>query len=304
MSFVLTTAFFAAIIRLTMPLVIAAVGEVIAERSGVFNVAIEGLMLIGAFGAVWGAHILGFSAGGILFAMALSLAAGMVVGVLVITLRLDQIVVGIVATILALGVTSYLNDQIFNGRASGAHQLKTVALPLLSDIPGIGPVLFRQNAVVYVGYVLIFATAIWLKRSRGGLLVRATGERPAAVDFSGHNVIRVRYMALGFGALTAGLAGALISLGTGGIFVDDMTAGRGWIALIAVMLGRWNPVGAAAGCVLFGVGDALQFRFQALGYDLPYELFYAVPYLLTLAVLLFASGKTRQPAALTIPYET
>jgi ABC-type uncharacterized transport system permease subunit len=303
MSTILTTAFLAAAIRLTVTIAIAALGEVIVERAGVFNVGIEGLMLIGAFFAVWGGDLLGTAGLGAACAALAGTVAALAIGYAAVTLKLDQIVVGIIFSIFALGFTSFLNDIVFSGRASGAHEMLPVEVPVLSSIPVIGPAFFNQVPVTYLGYVLIGVFAWALYRSRGGLLVRATGESPDAVAFAGHSVARIRYLALCVGGATAGLAGAVISLSTGGIFVDNMTGGRGWIALIAVMLGRWRPGLTIAACALFGVGDALQFRLQAINSDLPLELFFALPYLLTLGVLLTVGGRVRQPAALGVPYE-
>jgi general nucleoside transport system permease protein len=303
MSTILTTAFLAAAIRLTVTIAIAALGEVIVERSGVFNVGIEGLMLIGAFFAVWGADLFGSAGMGAVFATLAGVVAGVGIGYLAVTLRLDQIVVGIIFTIFALGLTSFLNDIVFSGRASGAHEMLPFEVPLLGSIPVLGPALFDQVPLTYVGYVLLGAFAWGLYRSRAGLLVRASGESPHAVAFAGHDVVRIRYLALCVGGATAGLAGAIVSLSSGGIFVDNMTGGRGWIALIAVMLGRWRPGLTVAACALFGIGDALQFRLQAINSDLPLELFFALPYLLTLGVLLTVGGRVRQPAALGVPYE-
>jgi simple sugar transport system permease protein len=302
-SLILSTAFLAATIRLTVTIAIAALGEVIVERSGVFNVGIEGVMLIGAFGAVWGADLLGASALGAVCAALVGVLAGLAIGYLAITLKLDQIVVGIVFTIFALGLTSFLNDVVFSGRSSGSHEMLPIAVPVLSGIPVLGPALFKQVALTYVGYLLVVAFGWWLYRTRGGLLVRASGESPSAVDFAGHDVVRIRYLALCAGGATAGLGGAIISLSSGGIFVDNMTGGRGWIALIAVMLGRWRPGLTVAACALFGLGDALQFRLQALNSHLPLELFFALPYLLTLVVLFTVGGRVRQPAALGVPYD-
>lgn len=260
-------------------------------------------MLIGAFGAVWGAHLLGSAAAGAVCAAGVGVLAGLAIGYPAITLKLDQIVIGIVFTIFALGLTSFLNDVVFAGRGSGAHEMLPLAVPGLSAIPVLGPALFKQVALTYLGYLLVGAFAWWLYRTRGGLLVRASGESPAAVDFAGHDVVRIRYLALCAGGATAGLGGAIISLSSGGIFVDNMTGGRGWIALIAVMLGRWRPGLTVAACTLFGLGDALQFRLQALNSHLPLELFFALPYLLTLVVLFTVGGRVRQPAALGVPYD-
>ncbi len=303
MDTILTTAFLAATIRLTVTIAIAALGEVIVERSGVFNVGIEGLMLIGAFMAVWGADLLGSAAAGVVFAVVVGVLAGLLIAYPAVSLRLDQIVIGIVFTIFALGLTSFLNDIVFSGRAGGNHQLQPIAVPLLSSIPVVGHAFFRQAAVTYIGYVLLVAFSWWLYRTRGGLLIRASGENPEAVEFAGHDVIRIRYLALCVGGATAALAGALISLSSGGVFVDNMTGGRGWIALIAVMLGRWRPGLTVLACLLFGVGDALQFRLQAINSNLPLELFFALPYVLTLVVLLTVGGRVRQPEALGVAYE-
>lgn len=302
MDVVFSVAFFAAVVRLTAPIAIAALGEVVAERSGVFNVGIEGMMLMGAFGGVWGAQIFGATFAGVLFGMLLALALGLIVAVLVINIGLDQIVVGIVITIFALGVTSYLNGVVISSSDVHDYQLTRLAIPLLSDIPFFGSVLFNQNPVVYCGYVLMAAVPWWLYRTHDGLVLRATGERSEAVAFEGHRVRWTRYKALCFGALTAGLGGTMISLATGGIFIDAMTAGRGWIALIAVVLGRWRPLLSVGACALFGLAGALQFRLQANNPDLPVELFFALPYVVTLVFLFSLKGKSGEPAELGQPY--
>ena len=303
MSLILSTAFLAEVVQLTVTIAIAALGEVIVERSGVFNIGIEGVMLCGAFGAVWGAQLFGSAAMGVVFALLVGLGAGLALAFPMVTMRLDQIVIGIVFTIFALGLTSFLNDLVFSGRGSGEHQLVPVAVPLLHRVPVLGPALFQQVPLTYGGYGLVLLLTWWLYRTRGGLLVRATGENPAAVDFAGHNVTRIRYGALCVGGMTAATAGSIISLSSGGIFVDNMTGGRGWIALIAVMLGRWRPWPTVAACALFGIGDALQFRLQAISSQLPLEFFYALPYLLTLVVLVSVGGRARQPASLGVAYE-
>lgn len=303
MELILSTAFAAAVVRLTVTLAIAAMGETVLERSGVINVGIEGLMLVGAFGAVWGAQLMDSTTLGVVTAVVAATAGAGVIGFLALSLRLDQIIVGIVFTLLAIGLTSYLRAVVLPDVEATTHELSAVAVPVLSEIPILGEALFRQSALVYVVYTVIAVTAWWLAKSKGGLLVRAVGDDPATVDFSGYNVLRIRYAAFAFAGATAGVAGALVSLGSGGVFLDNMTGGRGWIALIAVMLGAWRPLTVVAACALFGIGDALQFRLQTVGSDLPPELFFALPYILALVVLLVIRRRTEQPATLGVAYE-
>lgn len=291
--------FLAATIRTATPLVLAALGEVIVERAGLINIGLEGAILAGAFGALAGASAAGVGAG---FAMAI--AAGLLVALLfalcVVWLRADQIIVGTAITLLSLGATGTLYRAWF-GQMGAALTLPTsspLRIPALASLPVVGVPLFAQPITTYAAYVLVPLVAWWLSRTHAGLALRAIGERPEAAEAAGVRVLRYRVVAVLFGGAMGGLAGGTLVLAQAGTFAEGMSAGRGYIAIAIVVLGRWTPLGVAAGALVFGAASALQFAFQAMGWNAPYQLFLVLPYLLTLAALAGAVGRARQPAAL------
>lgn len=291
--------FLAATIRTATPLALAALGEVLVERAGLINIGLEGAILAGAFGALVGASTGGLGAG-----YAGAVAAGLIVGALfalcVVALKADQIITGTALTLLSVGATGTLYRTLY-GSTGAALTLPTNAplpIPGLSAIPWIGAALFAQPPVTYVVYLLAPALGWWLGHTHAGLALRAVGERPDAADAAGVRVNRVRVIAvLACGAL-GGLAGGTLVLAQAGTFAENMSAGRGFIAIAIVVLGRWRPIGVALGALLFGAASALQFAFQAMGWDAPYQIFLVVPYVLTLAALAGAMGRARAPGAL------
>lgn len=291
--------FLAATIRTATPLALAALGEVLVERAGLINIGLEGAILAGAFGALVGA-----TAGGLGAGYAGAVGAGLVVGALfalcVVALKADQIITGTALTLLSVGATGTLYRALY-GSTGAALTLPTSAplpIPGLAAIPWIGAALFAQPAVTYVVYLLAPALAWWLGHTHAGLALRATGERPDAAEAAGVPVNRVRVLAVLAGGAMGGLAGGTLVLAQAGTFAENMSAGRGFIAIAIVVLGRWRPIGVALGALLFGAASALQFAFQAMGWDAPYQIFLVVPYLLTLAALAGAMGRARAPAAL------
>jgi len=298
-----------AAIRLGTPLVLAAIGGVYAERSGVFNIGIEGTMLIGAFTSVAVSYFLGSMDP----ALAATLAAGaaMLAGgvtallhaYLSITRRVDQIITGAAINILALGLTNTLYRAVWGqaGRERVAG-FPPIRIPLLADVPVVGPILFDHSIVVYAAFALPIVAAFVLFRTTWGLSIRAAGDFPAAVDTAGLSVERTRYAAVVFSGLMAGLAGAALALGAVRYFTPGMTAGRGFIVLGAIVFGRWNPVLAAVACLLFGAADAFQLRAQALDLGIPYQFFVMLPYLLALLAIAGAIGRTSPPQHLGLPY--
>lgn len=296
------TPFLAATIRTATPLAIAALGELLVERAGLINIGLEGAVLAGAFGALAGG-----SAGGVMGGYAGALAGGAIVGALfavcVLLLRADQIITGMALTLLSVGATGTLYRALY-GSAGAALQAPTsgpVPIPLLSSIPVVGTALFSQPAVTYFAYVLAPVLAWWLSHTHAGLALRAIGERPEAAEAAGVAVNRVRAIAILVGGALGGLAGGTLVLAQAGTFVEGMSAGRGFIALAIVVLGRWQPMGIALGALVFGAASAMQFAFQAMGWNAPYQLFLAAPYLLTLAALAGAVGRARAPAGLGKP---
>lgn len=294
--------FLAAAVRTATPLALAALGEVLVERAGLINIGLEGAILAGAFGALVGATTAGVAAG-----YAGAILAGLVVAALfatcVVLLRADQIITGTALTLMSVGVTGTLYRAIY-GNSGAALSLPTSAplpIPGLSSIPVIGAALFAQPPVTYVVYLLAPAMAWWLGRTHAGLALRAIGERPEAAEAAGIAVNRLRVLAVLVGGALGGLAGGTLVLAQAGTFAENMSAGRGFIAIAIVVLGRWRPMGVALAALLFGAASALQFAFQAMGWGAPYQLFLAIPYLLTLAALAGAVGRTRAPAALGKP---
>jgi ABC-type uncharacterized transport system permease subunit len=288
-----------ATIRTAAPLALAALGEVIVERAGIINISLEGTILAGAFGALVGA-----THGGVTEGFAVGVAAGIALAAIfaafTVWLRADQIITGIAVTLLAVGVTGSLYRVMFGvmGAALSIRTSGPYAVPGLASIPIVGEALFHQPPVTYALYLLFPGLTWWLYRTHRGLSLRAVGESPTAAQAAGIHVDRVRWGAILFGGAMGGVAGAMLVLAQAGTFVEGMSAGRGFIAIAIVVLGRWHPLGVGAAALVFGAATALQFLLQALGFNAPYQLFLALPYLLTLAVLAGVAGKIRAPAAL------
>jgi simple sugar transport system permease protein len=294
-----TDAFLEATVRTATPLALAALGEVVVERAGIINIGLEGIILSGAFGALVGA-----THGGAWGGYALSMVAGagmaMAFAVFAVWLRADQIISGTAVTLLAVGLTGTLYRALY-GATGAALTIPTtgpIAIPGLSRLPLFGPALFAQPFVTYVGYVMALAVWWWMRRTHAGLALRAVGERPIAAEAAGIRIARVQLGALVFGGIAGGLAGGCLVLAQAGTFAENMSAGRGFIAIAIVVLGRWQPLGVALASVVFGAASALQFLLQAAGLALPYQLFLALPYVLTLAALAGVAGRVRAPAAL------
>ena len=306
-SVVLTTVsdFLQAAVRMASPIFIAAVGLVFTGRSGITNIGAEGTMLMGSLAAVIGAYFLGTPGAGLLVAMLVGLLVGLFFAYLVVSVKADQIVMGMAINLLGLGATTTFFRIVFK-ISTVPPQVTAFSpweVPLLSRIPVLGPAFFVQIPVVYLGFVLVGVAYFVLFRTTWGLSVRAVGEHPRAADTVGINVLAVRYACCLVDGLMAGLAGGYLSLGLLRGFTENMVAGRGFIALAAVTFGRWNPLGALAASLLFGAGDALQLRLQAAGFHVPYQFMLMLPYVLTMVALAGLVGKSRPPAATGKPYE-
>ena len=287
-----------------VPLTLGALSGVLCERSGVINIAIEGMMLTAAFtGAIvasaasnlWVGLLLGIAAGALL---------GLVLGVFSIRYRVDQIIAGTVINIFALGITSYLSARILTQYLdlNSPGRFSVIDIPVLADIPLIGPIFFRGNVFLYATFALVILIQLALFRTRWGLRVRAVGEHPRAADTVGIDPLRVRYKNVVLGGMMAGLAGAYFTLGSVGRFDENMTAGRGFIALAAMIFGRWNPVGAFGAALVFGFAESLQDKLAILDVPIPPEFLLMAPYLPTILVVAGAVGRARPPAADGQPY--
>ena len=299
-----TVAFWAAVlasgVRLSISVGTAAIGEMITERAGVLNLGLEGTMIIGAFAAFATA----FEANSVWLGLAAGAGAGAVVGlmfgILVVLLRVDQVFAGLSVTLFGISFTSFLNTEIY-GDSPIPPRVPTPAtfnIPLLDRLPLVGEALFQQNRVAYVAAALIIGTAIYLRRSYVTIVLDATGEAPEAADAAGHSVARTRITATAIGSALGGLGGAVLVVGQLGFFNSNITAGRGWVALALVIFGRWKPAWIVVGAVLFGTLDALQFRFQTLDSAVPFEFFIALPFVVTLIALALGSRGVRGPSAL------
>lgn len=291
--------FLAATVRTATPLALAAIGELLVERAGLINIGLEGAILAGAFGSLVGATAGGVF-GGYVGAVVGGLAIAMIFAVFVVWLEADQIITGTALTLLSLGATGTLYRALY-GSTGAALAIPTSAplpIPFLSRVPVIGPAFFGQPPITYVAYLLIPLVAWWISRTHAGLALRAIGEQPESAEVAGVRVQRVRVFAVLAGGVLGGLAGGMLVLAQAGTFAEGMSAGRGFIAIAIVVLGRWHPLGVALAALVFGAASALQFAFQAMGWHAPYQLFLVAPYLLTLAGLGGAVGRARSPAAL------
>jgi simple sugar transport system permease protein len=293
---VVLTGFLAAAVRVATPLMLAALGETIGQRSGVINLGVEGAMLVGALAAAIGASI-GGSTVGVVAAVLSGALVALVFAAVAIGARADQIITGTAITLGAVGVTGTVYRWYFGpgGAGLGIETLAPVPVPVLHRIPILGPALFTQPVLTYAAYLLVPLTWWLLFRTRWGLKLRAVGESREAAIVAGVNPLVVRSTATILSGALAGLAGASLVLAQVGTFTEQMTAGRGFVAIAIVVLGRWNPIGVAVAALLFGVANASQFLFQAMDLDIPYQFFLMLPYLLTLLALAGAVGRVTAP---------
>lgn len=291
--------FLEATIRTATPLAFAALGELVSERSGVINIGLEGAIVAGCFGALISAGAGGVGAGFVGAAM-----AGMLMTALfaffVVTLRTDQIITGTALTLLGLGLTGTLYRAMYGvlGATLTVPTIAPVPLPILSQLPFVGPALFNQPMPTYALYFLIPVMVWWMRGTHAGLALRATGEHSEAARAAGIPTDRVRWLAILFSGTMGGLSGATLVLAQVGSFNEGMSAGRGFIAIAVVVLGRWTPLGTAGAALVFGAAFALQYAFQALDWAVPYQAFLALPYVLTLVLLAGMRGRTSAPAEL------
>ncbi|WLP55313.1 ABC transporter permease [Agrobacterium fabrum] len=278
------------VITAATPLVIAASGELVAERSGVLNLGVEGMMIMGAVCAFAATHMTGSPYLGILAGIASGAVFSLLFGFLTLTLVTNQVATGLALTILGLGVSGMLGES-FVGLPG--IKLQPIVFPVLSEIPFIGPLLFRQDLIFYMSIALVFGIGWFLFKSRTGLKIRAIGDNHASAHALGINVIRTRYLAVMFGGACAGLAGAQLSLVYTPQWVENMSAGRGWIALALVVFASWRPWRLLAGGYLFGAVTIGQLHAQAFGIGVPSQLLSALPYIATIVVLVIISHNRR-----------
>jgi simple sugar transport system permease protein len=279
------TEFLAATIRTATPLLFAALGETLAEQAGVINVGLEGVMIVGALGALLGGNT--GVAGGFVSAAIVGAAVAALFALFAVAMRADQIVTGTAITLFGLGLTGTVYRWVYGptGTALSIPTMHPFALPGLSRIPVLGPALFDQPPVTYAAYLLVPILWWWTYRTHAGLGLRVVGQNPEAARAAGIAPRAMQCAACIVGGVLGGIAGGTLVLAQVGTFAEGMTAGRGFIAIAIVALGHWHPVGAALAALAFGSVSALQYVFQAMGWHAPYQLFLAVPYVATLVAL-------------------
>jgi len=290
---------------LAVPLAFGAMGGLLNERAGVVNIAIEGQLLTGAFGAAVVASVTHSVYAGLVAAPVAGLVIGSLLALFTVKYRVNQIIVGVVLNVFAVGLTSFLFSSVLKPNAATLNsppRMPVIEIPVLSGIPVIGPVLFRQTLLVYLLYVAVVVITIALFRTRWGLRVRAVGEHPLAADTVGIDVQATRWRNVLLGSMVAGLGGAFFTIGSVGAFSQEMTAGKGYIALAAMILGRWTPVGALAAALLFGFSDKLQQVLGVLQTPVPNQFMLMLPYLVTIVAVAGLVGRVRGPAAAGEPY--
>lgn len=296
--------FLEASVRLGIPLALAAMGEAVAERSGVINIGVEGSIIAGALGGALGSLWFDAAGPGVVVGALAGASVALVFAAFAIGLGTDQIITGTAVTLGGLGMTAAIYQVRFGatGTALTLPTLDAGRVPLLSEIPWVGSALFAQAPTAYLAYGLAPVLWYFLFRTEWGLELRAAGEDPDAAAAAGVRVRWVRFWATLLGGALAGVAGAHLALAHAGTFAENMSAGRGFIAIAVVVLGRWNPLMVLLAALLFGAASALQFLLQAIGWGLPYQLFLALPYLLTLAALAGWVGRAHAPASLALPW--
>ncbi|MEW6232430.1 MAG: ABC transporter permease [Chloroflexota bacterium] len=293
-------------IRAGTPLLFATLGEIFAERAGVLNLGVEGMMIMGALSGFMVTVRTGNAWTGLLAAILVGGAIGLIHAVLAITLRANQVVSGLALTIFGTGLSSFLGQKLVGVPAPDTFGV--VRIPVLGDLPVLGPLVFQHDILVYLSFLLAPLAWFLMFKTRPGLHLRAVGESPATADAMGVSVVGLRYLYVFLGGMLAGLGGAYISLALTPGWADGMTAGRGWIAIALVIFATWSPARAMVGAYLFGGVEAAQFRIQGTGTQVPSFFLNMTPYIFTIIVLVIATQETVRrrigaPAALGLPYE-
>ena len=303
MTLELFAVFLGSSIRLAMPLLIAAIGELVSERGGVLNMSVEGMMLAGAFGGAMGAWATGSPSLGLLCGLLAVLPVALVQAVLTVSLRANQVVTGLGLNILVLGATTLAHREIFGARSREAIPgFPTWAPPLLRDIPVFGDAVFAQVWLVYAAIPIVATAAFVLRRTALGITLIAVGEDPRTVERAGLSVERVRFGAIVATGLLAGLAGTFLSIGDIHTFTEGMTNGAGYLAIAAVIFGNWTVGRTVLACFVFGAATALQFQLPAMGFNMPNALLAMMPYLLAFLAVAGLVGRQTAPRALAEPY--
>ncbi|HNZ62856.1 MAG TPA: ABC transporter permease [Bacillota bacterium] len=297
--------FLFASVRMAAPLTFAGIGESVSETSGILNIGVEGMMLAGAFSCFLVSSLTSSLLLGILAGMLAGLLFGLLHAFITITARQNQTISGLAINFLVLGLTSFFFLVLYGQAATLPHvrTLAAIPIPLLSRIPVIGTAFFSHDILTYMLYIAVIVSTVFLRKTEYGVRLTAIGENPRAADTTGINVVRSRYIASMFNGLMCGLAGTYMMVVLFGFYIENITAGRGYIALAAVTLGRRNPAAIFFVSLLIGLTEGLQFTLQSLGVPVPSQVFSMMPYVVAVLVLLFSIGRSYDPSALGIPYD-
>jgi simple sugar transport system permease protein len=301
-SFIIST--LQATVRSGTPLLFAVLGTIFTERSGIMNLGLEGIMLVGAIGG----FVASYTTSNLFFAVLLAMIAGAILGLVhaffTVTLRINQIVSGLAITMLGTGISGLWGKDYIGVIA---NRFEPITIPVLGDIPFVGPILFQHDLLVYISFLLVPVMWFFIYKTRAGMTLRAVGEAPDAADAKGINVFKIRYLYTILGGSITAIGGAYLSLAYNSMWIENMTAGRGWIAIALVLFATWDPVKALIGAYLFGGITALGLRLQAVGAHISPDFLKMLPYLLTIIVLFFTSTdslkrKVGAPASLGVSY--
>ena len=294
----------ASMVRIGAPILLAALGELVSEKAGILNLGVEGMMLTGCFVS----FVIMSLTQSLPLALLIASISGAVMGLLMVflasTMKVDQVVTGLALNLLASGLTFYLYRVVFSstGVTPTITTMKVVSIPLLSQIPILGEVFFNQHTLTYFAFLMVPAIWFFLNKTKYGLEIRCLGEDPRSIDIKGIKVTRHQYLAVIFGGLMAGLGGAFLTLASAGIFLPDMSAGRGWLAIVVVIAGNWKPFRILLATLAFSFFDAFQLQAQSLGVHFPYQLLLGLPYILAIILLITSRTKSEAPAHLGEPY--
>ncbi|MDL2310958.1 ABC transporter permease [Peptostreptococcaceae bacterium OttesenSCG-928-C18] len=292
-------------VKMATPLTFVGIGESISEKSGVLNIGVEGMMLTGAFSSFIIYYFTGNLLFGVLMAMIISGIIGIIQGFLAISSKGNQTIIGLAINFLLLGITSFIFLLFFGDSVDlpSVKILSDIKIPILSAIPIIGPALFSQDILVYILYVVIFVSCFIFYKTEWGVQLGAVGENPSAADTAGLNIFKIRYFACFINGILCGLGGAYMTVSQFGFFSENITAGRGYIALAAVTLGRRNPLLVFFASLIIGFTESLQYTLQSMNFGIPSQIFTMLPYIIAVVVLLLSIGKDNNPKSLGVAYD-
>lgn len=294
----------ASMIRIMAPILLAALGELVTEKAGILNLGVEGMMLTGAYIGFFVVFKTESIALGLIAACIAGALMSLIMAFMAVTLKVDQVVTGLALNLLASGLTFYWYRIAFSsvGATPTINTMKIVKIPLLSSIPVLGEVFFSQHLLTYFAILMVPMIWLFINKTKYGLELRCLGEDPKTVDIKGLNVARHQYLAVMFGGLMAGLGGAFLTVVSGGIFLPDMAAGRGWLAIVVVIAGNWRPFRILIATMIFSFFDAFQLQAQGLGVEFPYQLLLALPYIMAIILLVTSRSKSDAPKHLGVAY--